>query len=196
MELYLAAALLSALLPAQAFSRRLLNETEPIEECSMGEDQPGCTVAMAVNEFCEQECNNAKCDYDSGMCSAYCNSMCRYDQIGDSICDDGCNIEFCQFDKGDCTSFQSSIYQVISIVGFCLISGVFLWYSLRSLCITLLFYIRRHRMRVDSEAAREISSETARVAISDLIERYTLLIPFSKETMQFDEETCVICLDE
>ena len=80
---------------------------------------PGCYDATLVgNGFCNDETNNANCNYDGGECCVmnastdYCSECaCHFLEtclagyhllVGNGICDDETNIADCNYDDGDC----------------------------------------------------------------------------------------------
>ena len=70
------------------------------------------------NGYCNDEANNAECNYDGGDCCGACintevctNCTCNVKMVGngvsnalvgDGICHDELNTETCNFDDGDC----------------------------------------------------------------------------------------------
>ena len=82
---------------------------QPLEVCS-----PGCDNDMISNGYCEPECNNRACGYDSNDCTALeidnamkkeeaqCAPLCEVEDLGDGYCDRYCNNSACDFDQGDC----------------------------------------------------------------------------------------------
>ena len=73
---------------------------------------------MIGDGFCDDETNNADCNYDGGDCCVnintdHCSDCTCYHQenciagftpssIGDGTCDDGANNDDCYYDGGDC----------------------------------------------------------------------------------------------
>jgi len=78
--------------------------------------QNGCSVtSWKGDDFCDDENNNAACEYDGGDCcggdvdTTYCKqcecldpSVCVPSWQGDKLCDDVNNIAVCEYDGGDC----------------------------------------------------------------------------------------------
>jgi len=85
-----------------------------------------CLSAMLENQGCDLACNTSACGYDHGYC-LQCSVFCVADQVGDGVCHPYCDTEACFYDKGDCDTAGSTLYQAISIAGFCLIAAVFVW---------------------------------------------------------------------
>lgn len=85
-----------------------------------------CLPALLENEGCDIVCNTSACAYDNGHC-LQCSDFCVADQVGDGVCHPYCNNEQCFYDNGDCDNSSNTLYQAISIAGFCLIAIVFVW---------------------------------------------------------------------
>jgi hypothetical protein len=148
-----------------------------------------------VDGGCVATCNATSC---TDTCETECSPFCRYSMIGDSVCDSSCDNENCQFDGGDCAQMEDSLYRTITIVGFCLIASIFVWYFSLSLCLILFLYVRRNRFRVDleDENARELSSDSHRPITIELIDQVFPKVTFAMALLDFAEPVCVICLDE
>ena len=82
---------------------------------------PGCdNVALVGNGFCNDETNNADCNYDGGECcvvnanTTHCSDCaCHFldtcaagyhPLVGNGFCNDDTNIAECNYDGGDCCS--------------------------------------------------------------------------------------------
>ena len=150
---------------------------------------------LEVDGGCTPTCNATVCNE---WCEYECAAFCRYSMIGDSVCDSSCDNPNCQYDGGDCSPVEDSLYRTITIVGFCLIASIFVWYSPISLCLILFLYVRRRNFRVDleDENARELSSNSNRPITLDLIDHNFPKLPYSPSLMDFAEPVCVICLEE
>ena len=87
---------------------------------------PGCPkVALVGNGFCNDETNNADCNYDGGDCcfgnsnTTHCSDCVCYFQgtcaagyhllIGNGFCNDDTNIIECEYDGGDCCSHHNMV---------------------------------------------------------------------------------------
>jgi len=80
---------------------------------STGECAPGCPDDYIGDNYCDQACNVAACNYDDGDCSSaqtsetQCAPGCPDYYIGDGYCDDECNVAACNYDGGDCEGSQN-----------------------------------------------------------------------------------------
>ena len=79
-------------------------------------------VTLIGDGFCNDETNNADCNYDGGDCCVninmtYCsNCTCHHREnclagfipsvVGDGFCDDGTNNADCHYDGGDCCKYN------------------------------------------------------------------------------------------
>jgi len=75
-----------------------------------GECAPGCPDSWLGDDYCDEVCNVAACNYDNGDCgtntttttSGECAPGCPDYYLGDSECDSACNVAACNYDNGDC----------------------------------------------------------------------------------------------
>ena len=89
--------------------------------CTFSFLAPGCdVVALVGNGFCNDEANNAYCNYDGGdccimrtnniscsECACHLLETCGsgyHPLVGNGFCDDDTNIAECEYDGGDCCS--------------------------------------------------------------------------------------------
>lgn len=71
----------------------------------------GCLEGWQGDGICDEACNVAACNFDSGDCDdlpePLCNEGCYQGWSGDGFCDDACNVAACNFDEGDCAGHCS-----------------------------------------------------------------------------------------
>ena len=72
---------------------------------------PGCKDGWPGNGECDEECDNAACEWDLGDCRlSGCAPGCHDGWPGDHYCDNACNNAACEWDLGDCAPAPPSKY--------------------------------------------------------------------------------------
>ncbi|CAG9330614.1 unnamed protein product [Blepharisma stoltei] len=68
------------------------------QECS-----ENCIYSILGDGICNEDCNNAECNFDFGDCdNSTCADGCYSWMINDGVCNEFCYVEECNYDRTDC----------------------------------------------------------------------------------------------
>lgn len=57
-----------------------------IEKCKENPCSINCDSIILGNGVCDEECNNANCNFDEGDCGKPCAPKCLDEMLGDGVC--------------------------------------------------------------------------------------------------------------